>query len=442
MTRKTFFILFLLLSISDLGFAQTNYLQSGPMVGYSAMREVLLWVQTTKPAVVRFQYWQEDDPEKKYETDDVKTSAEEAFTARLVADKVQPGRHYAYALFINSKNIERPYPLRFQTLKLWQWREDPPPFKMATGSCAYINDPPYDRPGKPYGGDYQIFGKIFDQDPDFMLWLGDNVYLREPDWNTRTGVLYRYTHTRSVPELQPLLGSVHNYAIWDDHDYGPDNSDRSFFNKETTLAAFKLFWGNLSYGVPGWPGITTTFEWSDVQFFLLDDRYFRTPDLRKTGERTMLGAHQLEWLIDALVYSKATFKVIAIGGEVLNPVARQEQYAIFAEERAKLLKTLEEENIPGVIFLSGDRHFSELSKLERHKTYPLYELTVSPLTAGTYNGEAEPNYLRVPGTFVSERCFATIEVTGPRNERLMAITLFNKDGAKLWTYEIKATDLR
>ena len=52
-----------------------------------------------------------------------------------------------------------------------------------------------------------IFSKAMHaQRPDLMLWLGDNTYLREVDWYTRTGFIHRYTHTRSLPELQPLPG--------------------------------------------------------------------------------------------------------------------------------------------------------------------------------------------------------------------------------------------
>ena len=76
-----------------------------------------------------------------------------------------------------------------------------PDFRLATGSCTYINEPELDRPGKPYGGDYQIFDAMVAQKPDLMVWLGDNAYLREADWSTRTGIYHRYSHTRSAPEL-------------------------------------------------------------------------------------------------------------------------------------------------------------------------------------------------------------------------------------------------
>jgi hypothetical protein len=119
----------------------------------------------------------------------------------------------------------------------------------ATGSCAYINEAAYDRPGNPYGSEYEIFEAINESKPDFMIWLGDNMYLREPDWNSWTGITKRWTHSRSVPEMQPLLASAHHYAIWDDHDYGPNNSDRGWWNKNQTYEAFQLFWANPSYGI-------------------------------------------------------------------------------------------------------------------------------------------------------------------------------------------------
>jgi alkaline phosphatase D len=412
------------------------------MVGYSEMKEVLLWVQTRKPARVKFIYWDREKPARRYSTAETMTTADNAGVAKLIADSVEPGHRYTYALYINGSEVKRPYPLEFQSQRLWQWREDPPAFSVALGSCTYINEPEYDRPGTPYGGDYGIFTSIYARHPDVMVWLGDNVYLREADWYTRTGVLHRYTHGRSLPELQPLLGSTHNYAIWDDHDFGPNDSDRGFREKEMTLEAFKLFWGNPTYGTENLKGITTKFEWGDAEFFLLDNRYHRSPNRRTTGERQLLGDEQIQWLIDGLASSNATFKIVAIGGQVLNPVNRFETYSIFPEERQKLLDLITKEKIPGVIFVTGDRHHTELTKMPREGSYPLYDLTVSPLTSTAAKNADEPNTLRVPDTYVSERNFATLEFSGPRTARMMTIRVFGTGGNELWKREIRAEELK
>ncbi|MCS6969233.1 MAG: alkaline phosphatase D family protein [Cytophagales bacterium] len=421
----------------------TNLLKAGPMVGYSAMSEVALWVQTTAPATVYFEYWEKDAPQKRYRTESYTTKKSQAYTAKLIADQVQHGKKYAYELFINGKRVVRDYPLEFQTQTLWHYRTDPPPFKFALGSCSYINDSINDRPGKPYGDHYSIFTRIYEQKPDFMLWMGDNVYLREPDLDSKTGIFYRYTHTRSVKELQPLLGSVHHYAIWDDHEYGPNDSDASYSLKHYTEEAFKLFWANPNYG-PGTDGkgISGTFQWADAEFFLLDNRYFRTANDNHILPRQLLGEPQLNWLINALIASKATFKFVVIGCQVLNPAQVFENYSTYPEERARLLKAIREANIKGVFFLSGDRHHTELTMLqENNRVYPLYDLTVSPLTAGPATNVNEPNTLRVPGTMVNDRNFATIEVTGPRNDRKMTIRVFDYTGKQHWSKEITAKEI-
>jgi alkaline phosphatase D len=268
--------------------------------------------------------------------------------------------------------------------------------------------------------------------------------MREPDWGTQTGIFYRYTHSRSLPELQPLLGSSHHYAIWDDHDFGPNDSDKSFANKDLTLETFKLFWGNPNYGVgnPNQKGITGTFTWGDVQFFLLDDRYFRTSNKNIASKRSILGEDQIEWLINALASSPASFKIIAVGGQFVSSSKEKENFANFPEEKQYIIDAIQKNKIPGVLFMTGDRHFTELSKLETPNMPPIYDITVSPLTSGTFNPEKETNTTRVPNTLVVEHNFALIEVTGKRKERVMTIKIINKDGKELWKQDIKETDLQ
>ncbi len=436
---RRIFVSALLAGISFVGFAQKSLLQSGPMVGYSQMLEVLIWVQTKESAKVQIAYWEQGNPAQKQLTDPVKTEKSSAFIAKLIADKVQPGKKYDYQLLINDKPVAFDYPCTFQTQTLWKWRADAPDFTVAVGSCAYVNDPPYDRPGTPYGGEYQIFTAIHQKRPDVMLWLGDNVYLREADWYSRTGILYRYTHTRSLPEMQPLLASTHHYAIWDDHDFGPNDSDYSFPMKETTLEAFRLFWGNPTYGINGAPGTTSHFQWNDIDFFLMDNRYHRAPDLRQTGERTLLGKEQIEWLIGGLVNSTAPFKMIAVGGQVLSTAPVAENYIHFyPEERAYLLRRIEEENIKNVIFLTGDRHHTELDQYFNARGNVVYDLTVSPLTSGFARNVETNNQHRVEGTLVQQRNFGLLEFSGKTGERKLAIRIFDVNGNELWNRQINS----
>lgn len=438
MNNRLIIVLMGWICVSLTGFAQHPLLQSGPMPGYAEMREAMVWVQTTEPAQVHLSYYDQEAPQTVFETEAVQTRRSDAFTAHLLCDQVVPGKTYHYDLYINQEKVRFSYPTQFQTPPNWLFRSEPPDLKIVLGSCAHIADSMYDRPGPSYSGEYHIFQSMARHDPDLMLWLGDNVYYREADWYSRTGMLYRNTHTRKLPEMQELLAKTNHYAVWDDHDYGPNNSDGSFARKDLALETFRLFWANPSYGVGDIPGAISMFEWGDAHFFMLDNRYHRSPNRMRTRQRTMLGKAQLDWLIEALVSSPARFKFVMIGGQVLNSVEAFENYANVApEERRYLLQMIIQERIRNVIFLTGDRHHSELSQYEQDGI-TIYDFTVSPLTSGSYDAEEEPNGLRVPGSQVGIRNYGTIDLVGPSDQRKAKMTLFDPTGKELWSFEVTA----
>ncbi len=441
MKKKTTIVLVVIIGFISNIQAQ---IKSGPMLGYSEMREVLLWVQTEKADFVKFSYWDKEAPAVKYFTDEIQTKKDNAFVAKLIADQVLPGKKYGYEVWINRKAVKSMHLQEFQTQTLWQYRFDPPAFKFALGSCTFTNEERFDRPGVPYGKSTSIFTKIYDQKPNFMVWGGDNIYLREVDWNTKTGVNHRYSEFKKVKDLQPLWANVHHYAIWDDHDFGPNDSDRSFFGKNTTLEAFKNFWGNPNYVFEN-EGITGSFLWEDCQFFLMDDRYFRAPNDLVDSTKDYFGEKQLNWLIDALSASAAPFKFVMTGGQVVNEAAVSENMATYPVERKKLFEKLIENKISGVIFISGDRHHTNLQKLERNGTYPLYDLTISPLTSSA----GKPADIELKGNTIikgtelyNSQAFGIMEVSGKRTDRVLKINVFDANGDKKWDYVINAKDLR
>lgn len=437
MMRTSLSLLFLLLLCTSVR-AQESLLQSGPMLGYSEQREVLIWIQTTESATVRAEYT--DDNGQVYTTEPLITSKDGAYTAKLIANGVQPGMHYTYKMLINEKVVNLSYPAEFTAQPTWRWRTDPPAFTVALGSCTYINEPLYDRPGDGYGSEYQIFQTIDKANPDVMVWLGDNMYLREPDWYTKTGYQHRFTHTRSIPEMQPLLARTHHYATWDDHDYGPNNSDRTWVHKDLAKETFDLFWGNLTSGIAaneiatGSAGITSTFRYNDTDFFLLDNRSFRTPnDQKRTDNKTLLGKAQLEWLIESLIFSDSPWKMVCVGGQILSDSGRGEGYISLApKERQYLLQRINEEAITGVVFVDGDRHHTEMSELQLPNGNMVYDLTISSLTAGTGSSRNEVNTLRVDGTLVIEHNYGILSFSGPLKERGLRIDVYSTEGEKLW----------
>ena len=420
-----------------------NTLRAGPMVGDVDMHNVSIWLQTEQPGPVALSYWAVETPQQKHQMS-LATRDEGVATAVVRLRGLKPGQAYAYQVIVDGK--AGPV-LGFKTHARWQYRDgvQPPNFRLALGSCAYINEPSKDRDGKPYGGEYQIFDRMAEAKPDLTLWLGDNVYFRENDYTSAEGMAYRYRHDRALPQLQRLLQTGRHQAIWDDHDYGPNNSNQSFTLKGDALSLFQRYWANRSHGLPGHPGVYSSFTESDVEFFLLDNRSYRDSDedLRNPN-KAQFGAEQMRWLKNALLASTATFKVIASGGQFLNDHNRFEGWTHFKAERADFLEWLTANRVKGVVFLSGDRHHTELIRLPRQGHYPLYELTCSPLTAGASRGmgdEDRKSFL-VPGTLVQQRNFCTIDFSGDRRGRKMTLKSYNSDGTPLWSQEINDYDLR
>jgi alkaline phosphatase D len=409
-------------------------LQSGPMNGYSEMLEAAIWVQTKCPQTVQIRYWVTGASDITWLTDPVKTSKDHGDCAHLIADQVTPGNTYQYALLIDNAIVSLPFVPTFKTQTLWQYRTDPPNFTFVAGSCNFVNEPAFDRPGRTYGNGYHIFETIAKEKPDLMIWLGDNIYLREVDWSTKTGIYHRYSHMRAVPQMQPLMAQTHHYATWDDHDYGPNNCDRSFWQKDLVLQAFKDFWINPNYGAGGTEGITGTFFWQDCQFFVLDDRWYRGPAV---PESPYLGDTQLNWLVDALRYSSAPYKFICNGGQVVSNAALFENYAVFAQERRALIDSIDKYNIKGVVFLTGDRHHSEISRMVTSDGDVIHDITSSALTSSTAARPDEPNHHRIPGTMIGVNNYALISVSGPRTARVCRVEYKDSNGNGLYVYEVK-----
>ncbi|HET9057728.1 MAG TPA: alkaline phosphatase D family protein [Chitinophagaceae bacterium] len=362
---------------------------------------------------------------------------------------------YTYHFEINNK--PSPFSGEFTTKELWQWRKNAPDFSFLTGSCAYFNEPQFDRPGKPYGNDSSIFETMAKTPAAFMLWLGDNWYYRDVDYYDEWGLNYRASRDRSLPCLQPFWKAMPHYAIWDDHDYGNNDADKSYILKEKSREIFKNYWMNPSYGMNE-QGVFTKITYNDVDFFLLDNRWYRSNDEMKDSidgkpnpEKLMWGKEQMDWLKNALLRSnveskeiKPAFRIIVTGSQVLNPYSPFDCARFFPAEYYELLSFIRENKIEGVVFLTGDRHHSEIIKMNREGTYPLFDVTVSSLTAGVgiARGLEKDNPARIPNTLIEENNFAKISISGKKSNRVLTVEFYKKDGKKLTEWSVNENELK
>jgi alkaline phosphatase D len=446
------------LFLSNFALAQTQktLLVAGPMLGFVEHRSARIWLEVAPEATaVAIEYWQKNKPAEKlravYKGELQQTYNPVSFTL----DNLAMNTNYEYAIYVNDilqkSLVANPH---FTTKELWEYRKPAPDFNFVFGSCLYLNDSIYDRPGKPYGKGTKILKPMADETTAaFNVWMGDNLYFREADYSSLSGMKYRYSHDRATPDLQPVLGARPNYAIWDDHDFGPNDSDESFTFREECRELFKNYWGNPTYGQNN-QGIYTNFGYSDCDFFLLDDRAFRSSDNmpdkidgKPNPNKHYWGREQLTWLENALLTSKASFKFVVNGGQFGNPFDKKESAYYFPIEYLEFMDFLTTNKINGVVLLSGDRHFSEILQYPQgEKGYTIYEITNSSLGSSTYSTMKEPelsNPNRVAGSMINlENNYGVISISGERGKRTLHYDVKNNTGKVLFQYDITEQSLK
>jgi alkaline phosphatase D len=167
-------------------------------------------------------------------------------------------------------------------------------------------------------------------------------------------------------------------------------------------------------------------------------------DGKPNPDKVFYGKQQLEWLKNALLSSNAVFKFIVNGGQVLNPNADKECLRSYTDEFNDIINFIKANKISGVIFISGDRHFTEMHKISSPDFYDLYDFTSSPITSGVYAVDKTKeivNPTRVEGSLFIGNNFARIGVSGPKNERKVTFETFDQQGEKKWEFSINQKQL-
>jgi alkaline phosphatase D len=424
---------------------------SGPWAGNVELRNATIWVEVSSQAKSVAINFNKEGRNSEIKTITYKGELGKDFNPiKIDLNGLDINSTYTYNLIVDGKTVNSPFPLKFTTKDLWQWRKPAPDFSFLAGSCAYFNEPVYDRPGKPYGGDSSIFETMAKTGANFHVWLGDNWYTREADFNTAWGLNYRASRDRSLKVLRQFLASMPQYAIWDDHDYGPDDANKSYILKDDSRKIFMNYWCNPSYGEEG-KGIYTKVSYSDVDIFLTDDRYFRSEDGisdslngQPNSAKSFFGTMQLEWLKNALLSSGAAFKIIAVGSQVLNPHSPGECVRHYSAEYNELMNFIDEQNIQGILFFTGDRHHSEVTKQSRKGLYTLYDVTISPYTSSVskVRGIEINSDARVPGTLVEQQNFAKVFVIGNKDNRVLKVEFIGIKGDKLSEWSVSEKELK
>lgn len=272
---------------------------------------------------------------------------------------------------------------------------------------------------------------------DAMIWMGDNLYFLGKEAYSDNKQISKYIKTRRVSQLVNFLQSTPQYAMWDDHDFGPNNSDGTFIFKDVSKKNFLQFWPNPA-PIDSNEGIYYSIRYPQVEVFMTDNRYHAV-----NGER-YYSDEQMKWIQEGLKNSTAPFKIIISGNQAYNTQTRHETLYRTGEFQ-KIIQSIQENQVSGVLFVNGDRHHSEMFKHQIPQLYPIYEFTNSSLTSiatGVRKRNHEyHNPARIHGV-TKDHVFGKISVyQDENNENKWSIKLenINKKGKLLW-YEVITLD--
>jgi alkaline phosphatase D len=299
-----------------------------------------------------------------------------------------------------------------------------------------------------------IFRSILRKRPELFIFLGDNIYADTTEMDVMRA---KYEKLRVAPGFSSLLESCPVLATWDDHDYGANDAGAEYPKKIDSERIFLGFWKEPADSPRRKrPGVydARVFgpEGKRVQVILLDTRYFRGP--LATGERevggpyvpnrdpnvTMLGAAQWKWL-ERQLRVPAEVRIIASSIQFLSEFSHAESWANLPHEKERLLRLTKTTNANGVIFISGDRHWAELSVKTDNMPYPIYDLTSSALNQIHPRGTPTPNVYRALPTTCHQENFGGITIDWSQDDPEIALQLFDIDGQGTVERRIRLSDL-
>lgn len=292
----------------------------------------------------------------------------------------------------------------------------PPAMRLAFGSCNDTQKPQL------------LWEAISAVEPAAFIWLGDIVYADTQDMSRMRKL---YDELKALPAYAALTAKTRVIGTWDDHDYGGDNLGKEYpMRTESQKALLDFLDEPQDSARRTQAGVYTSADFGAdpyrVRVILLDTRFNRDKP-GPTGD--ILGEEQWAWLRAQLEGSTAAVHVLGSSIQLVPDQHGFEKWSNFPSSRARLLSLLDELHPRNLVVISGDRHFAELSRLDRGPDKPaLYDLTSSSLARPWSKAPQEPNRYRVGGV-VWDVNFGVIEIDWAAAEPVMHLQVHSQSDA-------------
>lgn len=254
-------------------------------------------------------------------------------------DDLEPDTDYWYA--VSGNGITE----RLMQGHVRTFPDGPATFTFAFSACANT------------GSNARVFETIRELEPLFFLHTGDFHY---GDIEENDPALYREAFDAQLvsPRQSELYRSTSVAYIWDDHDFGPNNSDRTSPGREAAQENYRDVVPH--YPVPDDGAIYQAFTVGRARFIMTDNYSYRSPDDDEDGpDKTMLGEQQKDWLKEELLAASGSYPVIVwVNSQPWISIAGPDGdgWGPFATEREEIATFIVENGIEGLVMLSGDAH--------------------------------------------------------------------------------------
>jgi len=338
----------------------------GPILGNVSSNGVSIWVRSLTPSKIVVE---SSDGKGTFRSLPAYSHFNSDLAAIVKLEDLKPSTSYTYKLIINDTIEVSNENYAFRTLPS---ETETSQVRIAFGSCPH-------RWGL---GNKQLFKRIYSRDPDAMLLIGDIAV------QDRENHIGKHRADYLMRDFQPawrnFVCGMPVYTSWDDHDYF-NNDDAgipegyTLKDKENVCRVFQQNWNNPTYGIgEEGKGIFLRTRIGPADVIMTDNRYFRT------GEKgSFLGEKQMEWLKEQLLDCKGPFIIISCGTMWSDYVSNgKDSWGVNDPEgREEIFKLIEENNIPGVLLISGDRHGARGFTIPRESGYAFYEFEAGSLGA-------------------------------------------------------------
>jgi phosphodiesterase/alkaline phosphatase D-like protein len=353
-------------------FSLAASLSHGPFIGATTDTAAKIWARSDSAATVKVNHKLTTDTAYATSTGTSLISGND-FTGTVSITGLTASTTYDYRILIDDV-IQSGSTGQFSTMKA---AGSACAFDFAVGGDMAIAYTPFN---------FSVFSQITAKNPDFMIFVGDQIY--GPEIGTQSS-FETYYKNNWVDTYFATFGKNHPMRmIWDDHELGTDSTGDWSWGKTGQYAAGRAAFNEYQAALNGDPLVSgelyNTWRVCDTDFFMVDGRTHRSEDTAfESSNTTMLGTAQKEHLKSWLKNSTGTFRFIVSPSPWPNNIeALSDSFETARVERQEIYDFIKANNIQNVVVFSGDQHNVVLYKTALSPTNNIYEFNATPLLNG------------------------------------------------------------